>query len=142
MNSSLKRSCFLLSSVLPLSQNIRKKFQSASAIKVSLQSSDCSRSHSAFISGRTQSSGSFSARARCNESLSISNPSNSFTSQNLMKKMQRRSNICCFLFWRMKNTTMIGSLHSICASASSTSYSELFTWSSLLNSLILKVASV
>ena len=54
--------------VFCLSQHIRgKKFPNSSAVKQSVQSFDRSCSHSAFISGRIQSSSFFSARARYTE---------------------------------------------------------------------------
>ena len=77
----------------------------------------------------------FSSRARYCESLSISNTSNLFTAQNLVKELQYSYEISNFVYSGIKNPTMIGSLCSICALASSNSYNELFTWSGFLNSL-------
>ena len=117
-------------------------FAPASAVKLSTRSFDRNLCHSVLISGLIQSSSSFSARARYSESVSISNTSNLFTSQNLVKKLQYSSNIRSFAYWRMKNPTMMGSFCSICALASSISCNEMFTWSSFLNNFLLMAACV
>ena len=119
-----------------------RKFARASAVKLSTQSFVRNLCDSALISFLIQSSSSFWARARYSESVFISNSSNLFTSQNLVKKLLYSSNLRNFAYWKMKNPKMIGSLCSICALASSTSYNELFTWSSFLNSLLLMAACV
>ena len=108
---------------------------SASAVKLSTQSFDCNLCTTALVSGLIHSSNFFSARSRYSKSVSISNSSNLFLSQKLVKKFYHSSNICSFLYWRMINPTMIGSL-------CSTSYNKLFTWSSLFNSLLLTAACV
>ena len=88
LNSSLKRPGSLLLCCLCFAQPIRgKKFATASAVKLLTQSFDRNLCHPAVISGLIQSSSSFLARARYSESLSISNSSNLFTSQNLVKKL-------------------------------------------------------
>ena len=88
LNSSLNRPGSLLSCCLCFTQHVLgKKFATASAVKLLTQSFDRNLCYSALISGLIQSSSSFSARARYSESVSISNSSNLFTSQNLVKKL-------------------------------------------------------
>ena len=88
LNSSSNRPGSLLSRCLCFTQQaLGNKIATASAVKLSTQSFDRNLRHSALISGLTQSSSSFSARAIYSESVSISNPSNLFTSQNLVKKL-------------------------------------------------------
>ena len=78
----------LLSWWLCITQHVRGKiFATASAVKLSTQSIARYLCHSALNSGLIQSSSSSSARARYSESVSISNSSNMFTSQNLVKKL-------------------------------------------------------
>ena len=88
LNSSLKRPGSLLSCCLCFTQHVQcRKFATAQAVKLSTQSFDRNFCHFALISCLIQFSSSFAASARYNESVSISNSSNLFTSQNLVKKM-------------------------------------------------------
>ena len=88
LNSSLNGPDPLLSCCLCFTQYVLgKKIDTTSAVKVSTQSFDRNLCHSAPVSGLIQSSSSFSARARYSESVSISNFSNLFRSQNLVKKL-------------------------------------------------------
>ena len=65
LNSSLKRPDSLLLCCFCSSQHVRgKKFATASAMKLSIQSFDRNLYHSALISSLIQSSSSFSAKAR------------------------------------------------------------------------------
>ena len=93
-----------------------------------------------WISRRMQSYSSFSARGRYRESVSISKYFEIVHVTKFGKKLWYSSSIRGFAYWRLKNPTMIDSLCSICALASSTSYNELFTWSSFLKSLLLIAA--
>ena len=99
LNSSLKRPGSLLSCCSCFTQHVRgKKFATASAVKVSTQSFDRNLCHSSLISGLIQASSSFSARARCSKSVSISNSSNLFISQNLVKRLYYSSNVRSFAY--------------------------------------------
>ena len=74
LNSSLNRPGSLLSLCLCFTQHVLgKKFATASAVKLPIQSFARKLCHSALISGLIQSSSFFSARARYSESVSFSN---------------------------------------------------------------------
>ena len=125
---SLKRPESLLSCCLCFKQHVRgEKFAIALAIKLSTQAFDLKRSHSVLIAGLIRSSNSSSTRERRSESVSISNSSSFFMSQNFLNKLYYGSSIRGFAYRRLKNPTITGSMFSICALASSTSYNELFT---------------
>ena len=138
LNSSSKRPGSPLSCCLCFTKHVlAKKIATASAVKLSTPSIDRNFSYSALISSFIPTAISFSARARYSESLSIPNSSKLLISQNLVKKLWYSSNIRSFAYSRKKKPTMIGSLYSICALASSTSYNELFIWTIFVNRLLL-----
>ena len=88
LNSSLNRPGSLLLCCLCFTQHVRgKKLATASAVKFWTRSFVRNLCDSALISGLIQSSSSSSARARYSKSVSISNSSNLFTLQNLVKKL-------------------------------------------------------
>ena len=75
LNSSLKKPRSLLSNCFCFTQHVwGNEYAAASAVKLSIQSSDRNLSPSVIISGLMQSSSPFSARARYSVSVSISNP--------------------------------------------------------------------
>ena len=98
----------LVMSFLCLSQHFHGKNRAASAVKNFVYSIGRSFSHYAFFSGRIQSSSSFLARARKSESMSLSNSSDWFTSQILVKKLYYSSNSRSFAYSRVKKPIMIG----------------------------------
>ena len=102
LHSSLKSPGYPLSSVLFLSQqHFRgKRFPAAPPVKLSLQSPKRRHSQPAFISVRTQSSKSFSARARYSESVSISIYSKLFATHISVKKIIR---VPAFLLLTLRN---------------------------------------
>ena len=99
LNAPLKGPGSLLSCFLCLSQHIRgKSFRDTPVVKLSPQSYDCNWSDSVFICGRIQSSIFFLARAWYTKSVSISNSSKMFTSQNVKKVVVdlKHSQFCVF----------------------------------------------
>ena len=96
------------------------KYATTSAVKPSIQSVDRNLCPPVLNSSLIQSSSFLTAGARYSEPVSISNSSNLITSQNLMKKLQYSSNNRSVAYWRMKNSTTIGSLYSTVALESST----------------------
>ena len=101
LNFSLKRPGSLLSCCLCFTQHVRgRKFATLSAVKQLTQSFYRNLCPSVLISGLVQSSSSFSARARFSESVSISDSSNLFTSQNPLKKLYYSSKNRSFAYWR------------------------------------------